>query len=330
MHRVYIVILNWNGKDDTCQCLTSLEKLTYPSVEILLVDNGSTDGSQEFLRDRFPAIRLIETKVNLGYAGGNNVGIEIALREGADFVFVLNNDTIVDPGIIEAFLAGFSDERVGILGGKILRMEDPKRLDHLGGHWNSKKIDFDYVGYNALDGDEWSYSREFEYVCGAALMIQRDVFEKIGLFDPRYFLFWEEADFCFRARRGGFAVKNCPQAQVWHKISASFTGGKPHAAYFLWRNRLLWIERNFSGLSKLSYFIRLLLGKLPAFYFSKQLRKLQLLIQKARGKNTRRNEERIIRIDAALLGMWDYLFRRFGAGSSPYVKIPHAEGERKR
>ncbi|NGX47405.1 MAG: N-acetylglucosaminyl-diphospho-decaprenol L-rhamnosyltransferase [Chlamydiae bacterium] len=313
---VAIIVLNWNGKEDTRKCLISLQALTYPHIEIFIIDNGSTDGSKEVFRKEFPTLRLIETKVNLGYAGGNNVGIEIALKEEFDFVFVLNNDTVVDPGIVEAFLSGFSEEKVGILGAKIYRMDEPNRLDHLGGLWNPKKIDFDYVGYRAIDGEEYSSSKELDYVCGAALMMRREVLEKVGLFDPRFFLFWEEADFCFRARRAGFLVKNCPEAKVWHKISASFTGGKPHAAYFVWRGRLLWIEKNFSGVRRFFYFARLLGGKFSAFFFSKQMRKVQLLLQKCAGKDTQRNKVRIQQIDAALCGMEDYLFKRFYAGRS--------------
>ncbi|MDN3507044.1 MAG: glycosyltransferase family 2 protein [Simkaniaceae bacterium] len=308
MSKVGVIVLNWNGREDTSQCLLSLQELTSP-VEVYLVDNGSTDGSLELFKKDFPHFRLIENGFNLGYAGGNNVGIELALKEGCEFIFILNNDTVVDVGIIEAFLESFKRESVGILGARIYRMDDPKRLDHIGGLWNGRKMDFDYVGYKAKDED---IPGELDYVCGAAIMVRREVFEKVGLFDPRFFLFWEEADFCMRARKAGFLVEHCRSAKVWHKISASFTGGKPHAAYFLWRNRLLWIERNFSGRKKFIYFARLLGGKYPVFFFSKQLRRLQALFQ----KDPTRNRERIIRLNAAIVGMQDYLTKRFYSGRS--------------
>lgn len=314
--RVAIIVLNWNGKEDTTKCLSSLEKLTYPHIEVLIVDNGSSDDSVEVFRKRFPHFRLIETGINLGYAGGNNVGMEIALKEGFGFLFVLNNDTVVDPGIVEAFLQRFSKGKEGILGAKIYRMDAPEHLDHLGGKWNPKKMDFDYVGYRALDHPKWNAPQKLDYVCGAALMIRREVLEAIGLFDPRFFLFWEEADLCFRAKRAGFEIQHCPEAKVWHRVSASFTGGKPHAAYFLWRNRLLWIERNISGFQRLHCFTRLLGGRLPLFLLSKVLRKTQLVLQSAAGKKGGRNRERILRINAAVYGMEDYVFRRFGAGRS--------------
>lgn len=315
MNKVAIVVLNWNGKQDTMKCLASLQKLTYPHVEILVVDNGSTDGSQEAIRKEFPKFRLIETGENLGYAGGNNVGTQIALDEGFDSILILNNDTVMDPNLIEAFLQGF-EKNVGILGAKILRMDEPGLLDHFGGIWNRKKIDFDYVGYRAIDGIEWDQPRSLEYVCGAAIMVRREVFEKIGLFDPRFFLFFEEADFCRRARKAGFLVKTCPQAKIWHRISASFTGGKPHAAYFVWRNRLLWIEKNFAGIERFIYFFRLLAVKYPLFFFAKIVRKNQFFLQRLLGKSGSRNKERILRANAALSGMNDYLCRNFFEGRS--------------
>jgi GT2 family glycosyltransferase len=306
MFNVGIIVLNWNGKEDTKQCLLSLQKLKDPAT-VFVVDNGSSDGSQEMIKTQFPEFRLIETGFNLGYAGGNNVGIELALKEGFSHIFILNNDTIVDPDVVGAFLEGFSQTGAGILGGRIFRMDTPDALDHLGGKWNPERMDFDYIQHD---------ESPLDYVCGAALMVRREVFETVGLFDARFFLFWEEADFCMRAQRAGFSVLPCEHAKVWHKISASFTGGKPHAAYFLYRNRPLWIEKNFSGLERVRYFFRLFLGRYPRFFFSKQMRLVQLLLQKARKKDFRRNQERIIRLNAALVGMQDYLSRRFYLGRS--------------
>ncbi len=316
--KVAIVVLNWNGKQDSEKCLSSLEKLTYPHVEIIIVDNGSTDGSQELFRERFPNCTLLETGHNLGYAGGNNVGISYALKQGFDFFFVLNNDTVVDPQIVEAFLEGFESEpKAGILGGKIYLMDEPDRFDHFGGKWNKKTLSFDYVGYKELDDKRrWEEPLHLDYVCGAGIMIRRSVFESIGLLEPRFFLFWEETDFCFQARKAGFFVMTCPRAKLWHKVSASFTGGKPHAAYFFWRNRLLWIERNFSGVRRLFYLTKLIGFNLCSLYGMKSVRSTQKLLQELMGKDSARNKERLIRYDAALFGIQDYLLRRFNEGRS--------------
>jgi GT2 family glycosyltransferase len=301
MFKIGIIVLNWNGKEDTTKCLKSLQNLTYPAVEIIIVDNGSTDGSQEHFRTHFPHFTLIETGENLGYAGGNNAGLKLALKRPLEYFFILNNDTIVDPGIVEAFLEGFKQyPDAGILGSKIYLMNEPGRFDHFGGNWNAKRLEFNYVGYREVDDQKtWEEPQELDYVCGAGIMIRRAVFETIGLFDPRFFLFWEETDFCFRARRAGFRVMNQPKAILWHKVSASFKGGKPLATYFYWRNRLLWIERNFDGPRRLYYLSKLIGKNLCRFYLSRLLK----------GKENTRN-------NAALLGINDYLMRRFGQGRS--------------
>ena len=311
---IVIVVLNWNNKQDTLTCLQSLQPVEGSTI---VVDNGSTDGSQEAIRKKFPNCTLIETGINLGYAGGNNVGISHALKQGAEYILILNNDTVVDPQILDAFLAGFRKyPKAGIFGGKVYRMDTPDQLDHFGATWNRKRKEFDFFGHRETEQGQFQESIELDYVCGTAIVIKREVFEELGLFDPRFFLFWEEADFCFRARKAGFAVRTCPEAKVWHKVSASFVGGKPHATYFVQRNRLLWIERNFSGFQRLLLLGSLLSTQLFSLHTKKAIRMMQLLIQKAGNKKGFRNQERIIRYTAALSGVWDYIFRRFGEGRS--------------
>lgn len=315
-----IIVLNWNGKEDTTRCLLSLEKLTYPHKEVVIVDNGSTDGSIDHFKTAFPHYTLLETGQNLGYAGGNNVGIEYGLNQGFDFFFLLNNDTIVDPSIIEHFLSTFEKHpQAGILGAKIYLMSEPTRFDHFGGLWNKKKMEFDFIGHRALDdGKSWESPLPLDYVCGAGIMVRRSVFAHIGLFDPRFFLFFEEADLCFRARRAGFEVLTAPQAKIWHKVSASFTGGKLHISYFYWRNRLLWIEQNFQGIDRILYFIKLLGVSTLNLYKLKFLKLIQLLILKiSRSKvDTTPKQKQIQQYTACLYGVEDYLLRRFEAGRS--------------
>lgn len=308
-----VLILNWNGKTDTLRCLNSLRDLPY---EVIIIDNGSTDDSVEMIRKEFPDCTLIEMGFNLGYAGGNNIGIEYALNMGYEFFYILNNDTVVDPHCIETLLAQFAkEEDLGILGSTIIRMNEPELLDHLGGIWNPKTCSFDFIGYREKRED-LKTPQSLDYVCGAAVMIKRQVFEKIGLFDPRFFLFWEEADLCFRARAAGFAVKNCPESFVWHRISASFTGGKPHASYFVSRNRLLWIEKNVSGSKKKWMLLKLIAKNLASTTQTRLVRGVQRQFQKIRGTDTARNNDRILRAKAVSTATWDYLLRKFYAGRS--------------
>jgi len=320
---VTILILNWNGKKDTLPCLESLQKLTYPA-QILLIDNGSTDGSVKEIRASFPDIEIVETGENLGFAEGNNVGIRMALSRGAEYVLLLNNDTVVEPNLIEGFLESFSSHRqAGIVGGKIVLYDHPELLDHWGGIWNPKKGVFDFVGMREQES-VWTKSVSIDYVCGAAFMVKREVFEKIGLLEKKFFVLWEEADFCLRAKRSGFDSCTALGTKIRHKVSVSFVGGKPHSTYFWWRNRLLWIQRNCTGVEKLSLWRRVLLPEI--FHLAKihLLNAMQLFFyticrieeKKKRKKNSLRQNR------AALHGVRDYLLRRFGQGPAwIYYKV---------
>ena len=302
--KIFVIILNWNGKEDTLACLKSLEKVETPH-QTLVVDNGSTDDSVASIRKYFPSIHLIETGENLGYAEGNNVGIRYALDKGADYLLILNNDTLVDPQILSAFL---ENPNHPIQGSKTHLMSDPTLLDHLGGNWNPEIGEFELMG-KGESADLWTEPLTLDYVCGVALFVKAEVFKTIGLFEKRYFLFWEESDWCLRAKKGGFLATFCPKAKLFHKVSASFTGGKPHTTYFWWRNRLLWIERNCSPQEKRSLYLRILL---PTIFHTLKLYLLRSLFS----KKTPERVEKIRTYRAVLTGVKDYLFRRFGKGPS--------------
>ncbi|MFI5333567.1 MAG: glycosyltransferase family 2 protein [Chlamydiales bacterium] len=307
---IYIVILNWNGRRDTLECLTSVAKIDYPRFAVLVVDNGSTDDSVALIRTQFPHIALMETGKNLGFAEGNNVGIQEALRQGADAVLLLNNDTLVDPQILSGFSKTMTEHpEAGIFGATIFLYDERDRLDHFGGNWNRRRAAFDFVGFRAKEHAKESLV--LDYVCGAAILIRREVFAKIGLLEPRYFLIWEEADFCFSAKRAGFLSRTSPDAFLWHKVSASFTGKKPHTTYYWWRNRLLWIERNCSFKEKvpLSFILLREISHLLKLYL---LKTLQIPLT-AREKRQEK-KAKILQYRAALCGVKDYLLRRFGKG----------------
>jgi GT2 family glycosyltransferase len=316
--KTFIIILNWNGKHDTIECLHSLATVKGSHIETVVVDNGSTDGSAATIRELFPHVTVLETGSNLGYAEGNNVGIRYALKHGGCDVLLLNNDTVVDPDILESFRKAMQDHpAAGILGGKILLYSERDTFDHFGGKWNKKKGQFDLVGFRQIDdGQSWEEIQPIDYACGCVLFIRREVFEKVGLLEPDFFLIWEEADFCFRTRKAGYGVMICPQAKLWHKVSASFVGGKPHSTYFWWRNRLLWIERNCSLWERCSLFLRVVIPDVLHLYKLKILKTIQLkLLTFFRPQDDhKKRKERILKYTAALQGVRDYLRRKFGNG----------------
>ncbi|QVL57583.1 MAG: glycosyltransferase family 2 protein [Simkaniaceae bacterium] len=305
---IYVIILNWNGKEDTLHCLKSLSAVATPH-EVVVVDNGSTDDSIKAISKAFPKHHLIATGKNLGYAEGNNVGIRYALEKGAASLLILNNDTIVT----KDFLEGFLKRDLPIQGGKGHLMDEPFILDVIGAYWSYEKGAMGHVGKRDSP-DNWKKPFIIDYVSGAAMFIQREVFEKIGLFDPRFFLNYEEVDFCFRAKKAGFPTTYCPEAVYFHKKSASFTGGKPHNQYFVYRNRLLWIEKTFPPQEKKKFIKKYLKD---AFQILKKY--LEHLVRSPFKKNARELEA-LLYCKAILYGTRDYLLRRFGDGPKWLIK----------
>ncbi len=311
--KVSIVILNWNGRDDTLACLDSVFKIDYPNFEVVLIDNGSTDDSVLAIRKAFPQSHLIETGKNLGYAGGNNVGIRYALEQGADFVFILNNDTKIAPDALTHLVqAAEKNPKAAVLGPVIYEMERPEIIWTAGEAFGEG---FTCVhlrqgeSKTALDQDD---GRLVDWVTGAAFFLRASVLRDTGLFDERYFLVHEESDWCFRARRAGYSCLIVPQASVWHKVGSSFGGeSSPLRAYFSTRNRLLFAEQHLARTSWLKLLVQSLKRLVPRFSlppaedvpfikrFYWALHDSHSLWRDSRQKAIRR-------------GVFDYLMRRFG------------------
>ena len=314
MDRICIILVNWNGKKDTLECLDSLMKVEYSRFTVIVVDNGSRDGSVAAIRGAYPHIPIFETGENLGFAGGNNVGISWALSKPFPWICLLNNDTVVDPGFLKAFMQAAKEQpKAKILGAKILRYNDPARIDHLGGQWNLERAEFESLASGELDNVFYTEMQPVDYVCGAALLMHRSVPESIGLLEPRFFLFWEETDFCFRAKRKGFETWTAPAAKIWHKVSASFTGGKPHCHYFWWRSRLLWLERNLPEREREQLMRQRIRPELLKTLRHYLLRSSQMLLSRLLGQSpTAERRKKIKRLKAGLAGALDYYRGKFG------------------
>lgn len=314
--KLTVVILNWNGKNDTIGCLDSLQKSENSSFDIVVVDNGSEDNSAAAISKRFPDVKILETGQNLGYAGGNNIGIEYASRLGSDLILLLNNDTIVDRHFIASLLkAAEESPNVGIFGAYPLRFSEPEKLDHLGGRWNDQTASFDLVGLGASKG--FRTDEPLDYVCGCSILVRREVFEAVGLLEPTFFLFWEEADFCIRAKRAGFGIDICYEAELMHKVSASFIGGSPHKTYFWWRGRFLWMERNCSKEENHRLSQTIVLPELRHLLKLRMIKSVQfLLLTLLQKKNLSQKKTKLLQYRAALEGYRDYRKGIFGGGPS--------------
>lgn len=315
-YKVAMVILNWNGKADTLACLQSLEQMVDADYLPIVVDNASTDGSVAAIRERYPSVHLIENSRNLGFAEGNNVGIRYALTTAASFILLLNNDTLVDPHFLKALMTRFAQKpSIDILGAKLYRQASfPPTLDHWGGRWNPNTARFDLLGQG--DKEPMTPPDRIDYVCGAALIAPRSIWKTVGLLESQFFLIWEEADWCARAQRCGYHVSLCPDAIVWHKVSASFKS-KTHSTYFWWRNRLLWMSRNLPRKERLRLY-RQVVGPEIAHLLKLYLLKSGQLWMRKKVSPTRcwdEHETKLRQTRAALHGVYDYL--RGKGGNAP-------------
>lgn len=253
--KVSIVLLNWNGKNDTIECLESLKKVQYPNWEIILVDNGSEDGSPEYFEKNYSNITLIKNKENLGFTGGNNVGIKKALEHGADYVLLLNNDTTVDEQLIQGCLKPFLENKnVGLVGPKVVNYNHPETVWCAGGSYNP------ILGRAVMYGTV-SKTTDFEkadvvdWISFCVVMIKREVFEKIGFLDDAFFSSYEDLDFCLRAKKVGYLCAYSPKVVVKHKIAQDWGGlDNPLYIYYQTRNALLCMKKNRSFFGFLLFF----------------------------------------------------------------------------
>lgn len=247
---LYTVIVNWNLRDDTLACVDSLLAASAQPGQIIIVDNGSTDGSIEAIRNRYgPTVYLLEAGENLGFAGGNNLGIRFALEKGADWVFLLNNDTLVaTDSLVQLEKAASSNQKYTIYSPIIYYYDKPEIIWHLGDHLiPGTLITFDRY----RDKPHLSTFPEFipvDFVNGCGMMIQRDVFNKIGLFDSSLFMYGEEVDFCWRARLAGFRFACATKSKIWHKVAASANQNPEHTRYLRVRNQIQFYRKYARGL----------------------------------------------------------------------------------
>jgi GT2 family glycosyltransferase len=244
---VVAVVLNWNNPKDTVDCVASLNASTYPNLSILLVDNGSTDDSVNLFKERFPELELIETGENLGYAGGNNVGIRHAISQGAEYVFLVNNDVIVAPETVSRLVSATEgNESVGAAGALVFWRDEPEKLYAAYGVVNFSEAIVKLVGRNSSSPDRFSEQMEVDWVIGCAILLGRKTLEDVGELDERFFAYHDEVDWCTRARKKGYRIVLVPGARVWHAGQSS-TGGEKYASakrYFVGRNSVLFARKH--------------------------------------------------------------------------------------
>lgn len=245
MKSLYSVIVNWNLQDDTLACIASLLEAGSSPENIVVVDNHSTDGSINALLEKYGhSINLIENDKNLGYAAGLNIGISHAMSQGAQWVFVLNNDTIVDPLFYEELDHAIQSEpNDTIFGPLILNYYHPEQIWFLGDKLLPGLLFTRSVARGSSSAIQLPAVISVDFITGCAMVINRQVFEKIGLFSTEYFMYAEDVDFCWRANLAGFHIASITRAKMWHKISASSRQDRPLSRYWRTRNQIVFYRK---------------------------------------------------------------------------------------
>lgn len=246
-----VIVLSYNGLDLTLGCLQSLERQTLKGFDVLVVDNVSEPGTVDALRRLRPDTRLIEAPTNLGYAGGNNIGLRMGLDQGAGLFMLLNNDTVLDPACLERLvLAQSSDPKIGAVGPMVYTWDETRRISSAGGRLDWLHADAVNVGAGEMDEGQCA-SRDVDFVNGCGLLVTRKAVETIGLLDERYFMYWEETDWCARMRRHGFRIRFVADASMRHKATIQSDDLGSTALYYMTRNRMLFFLLNSTGWARM-------------------------------------------------------------------------------
>jgi GT2 family glycosyltransferase len=214
--RVTCVLVNWNGWKDTLECLEALQSSNYKNLSVIVVDNGSTDDSIRRLRHEWPDLVILETRKNLGFAGGNNVGIRHALLLGTEYLWLLNNDTEPSQTALSALITkALTNSKIGAVASICYYAQEPSTVQV----WAGARVNL-WIGYahNSIvpRTDDW-----FDSLYGASLLISSAALEQIGLLDEGFFHYWEETEFCLRLRRSGWLLAAAPDSHILHKVGAS-------------------------------------------------------------------------------------------------------------
>lgn len=237
MERVCIVVLNWNGWRDTLACVASLQRLEYSDCSVLIVDNGSTDGSVKEISTTLPELEILETGSNLGFGGGCNAGIRLAMTRGADYVWLVNSDATVDPAALSALVhVANENASVGAVGSVVMEADDPSRLQLWGGGcinlWLGRSTHCLAAG-------------PIDFVSGASMLLRCRALEQVGLFDDKsFFMYWEDTDLGFRLRNAGWDLAVAESSRIYHKQSASLGAGSALLDEYATRSCVRFLRRH--------------------------------------------------------------------------------------
>ncbi len=258
---VSIITINYKQAKVTNEMLESLQKLTWPNFEVIIIDNDSGEDCN-YINTSYPNTKLIRSNSNLGFAGGNNLGIQ---NSKGEYILLLNNDTEVEPGFIEPLITRLESENsIGAVSPKIKYFEQPDTIQYAGfTAMNPLTLRMNAIGFKQTDSEKYNISHETHFAHGCAMMVKREVIEKVGLMPENYFLYYEEHDWSSLIKKAGYQIWYEAKAVVLHKESMSVQKNSTLKTYYLNRNRILYMRRNFSGLKKIASWLYLVFISLP-------------------------------------------------------------------
>jgi hypothetical protein len=295
--KVGFVILNWNGVNDTLECLQSVYEQDYPNFDVVVVDNASSDNSVEILTEKYPNIFIIKNQVNLGYAEGNNLGLNYAAQKGSDYLFVLNNDVVLKKDCLSELVSKIKAyPETAAIAPISFYYDQPDEVDFAGGRISSIGTTLS-IKKSIKEIKELNEPYSTTWLLGCAMLIPQSVYNEVGGFDPRFFLLFEDSDWSLRARKMGYILLMAPESWIYHKVSRSFERRwSPTYFYYYTRNNFLFFEKNFSYITKI---------KLSIFQFLRLAKLMIKLIDEY-------PREKRVYFNSFYCGLKDYIFRKFG------------------
>ncbi|MDD6644494.1 MAG: glycosyltransferase family 2 protein [Oscillospiraceae bacterium] len=267
---VCVILVNYNGVSDTEECVKSLKECNYTNLHIVIVDNGSLTGKVEYneiiTKDK---CEIIYSKDNVGFAGANNIGINRALEINADYVLILNNDTVVHKDFLFPLIDACKENpKIGIATGKIYYFDEPEYLWFGGSYYDESLSECKIDGIGKKDSEEYSAEKYIPFATGCLWLIPKNVLSTVGLMSEEYFLYYEDADYCERLKNKGYSIKYIPSSVIYHKESRSTKKGSPLYHYYITRNYLYYIRKYVKGSRKYK------------MYFNRGLQTLRSVVRK--------------------------------------------------
>lgn len=268
---VYIIILNYNGYKDTIECVNSLKKINYKNYNVIIVDNNSIDESEKILKEKFKQYTIIQTGENLGYAGGNNVGIRYAVKNNADYICILNNDVIVEKYFLEELVKYlYNNHNAAMVGPMICEYSNERIVQSTGAMINLYKGNVPPLNCGKTQDEINQKVIKCNYIGGACILVRKEILDEIGLIPENYFLFFEETEWCLKAKKRGYDIVCYCNAKVNHKGSASINKVSGLSEYFMHRNRVVFEKRNANLVQLICFYVYLFLQTVYIIILKKQ------------------------------------------------------------